>query len=141
MIGIHIGGKYMKTKTIFILLITLLLLTSLILSGCNQPSVESINAKGDVPAVVWDAFAEKSIKPGAYYFSPAFTESNEGYLIICGSKDYEDGYDVKIEEAIFDPGSYREGTRGHYDIKLTETSASTLPSYNENSEYPFIVFK
>jgi len=132
----------MNKKTLFILLTTLLLLTSLILSGCNQlPSAEPINAKGDVPAVVWDAFAEKSIKPGAYYFSPAFTESNQGYLIICGSEDYADGYDVKIEEVMFDAGNYREGTRGYYNIKLTESSASTLPKYNENTEYPFIVFK
>ncbi len=134
----------MNKKTLLILLITLLLLTSLILSGCNQPpSVEPINAKGDVPAVVWDAFAEKSIKPGAYYFSPAFTESNEGYLIICGSKDYADGYDVKVEEVEFRTGSTEEGTvlNGYYDIKFTESVSSSFPDYSKDSEYPFVIFK
>ncbi len=131
----------MKTRAVYIL-ITMLLFVILMFSGCNQPSVERINAKQDIPVAVWEAFSEQTIEPGAYYFNPAFTESNEGYLIICGSKEFADGYDVKVEEVGFSGTlSTREGPRGNYNIKLTESSAPDLPSYNENFEYPFIFFK
>ena len=136
----------MKNKTVIVTLIGLLLLSSIILSGCNEPGATGairMDTKADVPGSVWDALAEKSIEPGAYFFNSGFTDSDKDYLIICGSKDYAAGYDVEVTETAFSGGDKEDDGTSHgtYSFKLVESTSSSVPDYSNGSEYPFICFE
>lgn len=135
----------MERKLLPVELVAIVILFCLILSGCSESAtsvMQKVEAKADIPTEIWEAFSERKIEPGAYYFNPEYIGGEVGYLFICGDEALASGYDIEVVKADFLKGN-SQGSKlldGEYEIQVVESAASDVPDYSKGSEYPFICF-